>query len=161
MPVPASTPPSPTGALRYSWYPDLIIIHPKLSNLGPKMLLALGATYAPESKDPTAVNSSQVQNIIVNQSTFNVVMPYMDNVVNCTINAILIWLSNNDMCEDLVGFAFNFGNSSPSANGSGSISTNSGMSYLPLTDPDMTSSQRDPFGHSVYLMSDHRPLSTI
>ncbi|KAJ9058142.1 hypothetical protein DSO57_1015368 [Entomophthora muscae] len=63
--------------------------------------------------------------------------------------------SNIDICEDLVGFAFNFGNFLPSANGYGSISTYSRLSYLSLTDPGMTSSQRDSFCHSVYLISDH------
>ncbi|KAJ9067102.1 hypothetical protein DSO57_1003015 [Entomophthora muscae] len=48
-------------------------------------------------------------------------------VVNCAINAILIWPSNNDSCKDLAGFAFKFGNPLPSANRSGSISTHSGL----------------------------------
>ncbi|KAJ9052622.1 hypothetical protein DSO57_1032397 [Entomophthora muscae] len=64
-------------------------------------------------------------------------------------------------CKDLAGFAFKFGNSLPSTNGSGSISTHSGLLYLSVIDPGMTSSQRDPLSHSVFLMSNHCPLSTI
>ncbi|KAJ9069485.1 hypothetical protein DSO57_1018125 [Entomophthora muscae] len=82
-------------------------------------------------------------------------------VVNCAINSISIWSLNNDKCKDLAGFAFNFGYSLPSVNGSCLIFTHSGIPYLLLSDPCMTSSQCDPLGHSVYLMSDHHPLSTI
>ncbi|KAJ9077292.1 hypothetical protein DSO57_1018099 [Entomophthora muscae] len=82
-------------------------------------------------------------------------------VRNCTISAILIWPSNNDNCEDLTGFAFEFGNSLLSVNGSVSIFTHSGIPYLPLYDPGMTSSPHAPLYHSVYLMSDCCPLSTI
>ncbi|KAJ9090458.1 hypothetical protein DSO57_1002353 [Entomophthora muscae] len=82
-------------------------------------------------------------------------------VKNFAINAILIWPLNNDKCKDLTGFAFEFGSSLLSVNGSGQIFTHSRITYLPLSDPGMNSSQRDPLGHSVYLMSDHRPLSTI
>ncbi|KAJ9056122.1 hypothetical protein DSO57_1036337 [Entomophthora muscae] len=82
-------------------------------------------------------------------------------VRNCAINAILIWPSNIDSCKDLTGFAFEFGNSFPSANGSGPIFTHSRLSYLSVVDPGMTLSQRDTLCHSVFLMSDHRPLSTI
>ncbi|KAJ9056915.1 hypothetical protein DSO57_1027767 [Entomophthora muscae] len=63
----------------------------------------------------------------------------LNNVVNCATNAILIWSSNNNMCKDLVGFAFNFGNSLSSINGSDPISTHSRILYLPLSDPGMTS----------------------
>ncbi|KAJ9054640.1 hypothetical protein DSO57_1012070 [Entomophthora muscae] len=45
------------------------------------------------------------------------------NVVNCAINAISIWPLNNDDFKDLTGFAFKFGNSLPSVNGSVPIST--------------------------------------
>ncbi|KAJ9085821.1 hypothetical protein DSO57_1010161 [Entomophthora muscae] len=82
-------------------------------------------------------------------------------VVNRAINAILICPLNIDSCKDLPGFAFEFGNSLPSANGSGSISTHSRLLYLFVVDPGMTSSQRDPLSHSVFLLSDHCPLSTI
>ncbi|KAJ9056665.1 hypothetical protein DSO57_1030629 [Entomophthora muscae] len=82
-------------------------------------------------------------------------------VGNCTINAILIWPSNIDSCKDLTGFAFKFGNSLPSVNGSEPISIHSGLSFLSVNDPGMNSSQRDPLSHSVFLMSDHCPLSTI
>ncbi|KAJ9049720.1 hypothetical protein DSO57_1021614 [Entomophthora muscae] len=64
-------------------------------------------------------------------------------------------------CKDLTGFAFEFGNSLPSANGSGSISTHSRSLYLSVVDPGMTSSQCDPLSHTVFLLSDHRLLSTI
>ncbi|KAJ9070253.1 hypothetical protein DSO57_1010292 [Entomophthora muscae] len=83
------------------------------------------------------------------------------SVVNCTINAILTWPLNPDSCKDLAGFAFDLGNSLPSANGSGSISTHSRLLYLSVIDPGMTSSQHDPLSHSVFLMSDHHPLPTI
>ncbi|KAJ9085143.1 hypothetical protein DSO57_1016819 [Entomophthora muscae] len=82
-------------------------------------------------------------------------------VGNCAINAISIWPSNNDKCKDLTVFAFDFGNSLLSVNGSGPISTHSGIPYFPLSNPGMTSSQRDPLSHYVSLMSDHCPLSTI
>ncbi|KAJ9049707.1 hypothetical protein DSO57_1021733 [Entomophthora muscae] len=62
------------------------------------------------------------------------------DVVNCAINAILIWPSNIDSCKDLAGLAFKFGNSLPSANGSGSISTHSRLLYLSVIYPGMTSS---------------------
>ncbi|KAJ9048940.1 hypothetical protein DSO57_1029638 [Entomophthora muscae] len=82
-------------------------------------------------------------------------------VVNCAINAILIYPLNIVCCKDLTGFAFKFGNSLPSANVSGSISTHSGLLYLSVVDPGMTSSQPDPLIHSVFLLSDHCLLSTI
>ncbi|KAJ9057221.1 hypothetical protein DSO57_1024751 [Entomophthora muscae] len=82
-------------------------------------------------------------------------------VVNCAINAILICPSNIDSCKDLTGFAFKFGNSLLSANGSGSISTHSGLLYMSVVDPGMTSSQSDPLSHSVFRLSDHCLLSTI
>ncbi|KAJ9065737.1 hypothetical protein DSO57_1016478 [Entomophthora muscae] len=89
------------------------------------------------------------------------VLRQFGDVVNYAINAILIWPLNNDMCKYLIGFAFNFGDSLPSANGSGSISTHYGILHLPLSDPGMTSPQCDPLCHSVYLTIDHQPLSTI
>ncbi|KAJ9070606.1 hypothetical protein DSO57_1006021 [Entomophthora muscae] len=64
-------------------------------------------------------------------------------------------------CKDLAGFAFKFGNSLSSVNGSVPISTHSETPYLPLSDPSMTSSHCDPLIHSVFLMSDHHPLTTI
>ncbi|KAJ9056902.1 hypothetical protein DSO57_1027915 [Entomophthora muscae] len=82
-------------------------------------------------------------------------------VVNCAINAILIWPLNSDICKYLAGFTFDFWNSLPSVNGSVPIYTHSRIPYLPLSDPGMTSSQNDSLNHSVYLMSDHPPLSTI
>ncbi|KAJ9049710.1 hypothetical protein DSO57_1021736 [Entomophthora muscae] len=58
-------------------------------------------------------------------------------------------------------FRFRVRDFSFSVNGSGPISTHSGIPYLPLSDPGTTSSQRDPLSYSVFLMSDHCPLSTI
>ncbi|KAJ9067799.1 hypothetical protein DSO57_1035461 [Entomophthora muscae] len=63
------------------------------------------------------------------------------------------------ICKDLTDFAFKFGNSLPSANESGLISTHSGLLYLSVVDPGMTSSQLNPLSHSVFLLSDHRLLS--
>ncbi|KAJ9089113.1 hypothetical protein DSO57_1016209 [Entomophthora muscae] len=65
------------------------------------------------------------------------------------------------ICKDLAGFAFDFGNSLPSENGSGSISTHSGLLYLSVIDPGMNSSQHDPLSHSVFPMSDHHPFPII
>ncbi|KAJ9085650.1 hypothetical protein DSO57_1011799 [Entomophthora muscae] len=93
-------------------------------------------------------------------SQFGVIARYI-GVVNCAINAIFIWPLNSDMCKDLVGFAFGFGFSLPSLNGSDPISTHSRIPYLPFSGPGMTSPQCDPLCHYVYLMSDHQSLSTI
>ncbi|KAJ9055966.1 hypothetical protein DSO57_1037904 [Entomophthora muscae] len=87
--------------------------------------------------------------------------PATNTVVNCTINAISICPLNIDSCEDLTGFAFEFRNSLTSANGSGSISTHSRLLYLSVVDTGMTSSQRDPLSHSVFLLSEPHFLSTI
>ncbi|KAJ9089150.1 hypothetical protein DSO57_1015865 [Entomophthora muscae] len=87
--------------------------------------------------------------------------PVEEVVRNFAINAILIWPLNNDICKDLVGFTFNFGNSLPSINGSVSMTTHSRLPYQPSTDPGMTSPQHDSLCHSVYLMSVQQPLSTI
>ncbi|KAJ9048838.1 hypothetical protein DSO57_1030732 [Entomophthora muscae] len=84
-------------------------------------------------------------------------MKYLVIVVCSKSKAVIKWRS----CKDLTGFAFEFRNSLPSANWSGSISTHSGLSYLSVVDPGMTSSQRDPLSHSVFLLSDPCFLSTI
>ncbi|KAJ9078607.1 hypothetical protein DSO57_1005173 [Entomophthora muscae] len=153
--------PNTTIACLLKWY--LVQIMPTSKDLSPIQLSVLACNHISPTNLKRVPNYTQLIKSVSDrrQASNPLAKSAITIVVNCAINAILIWPLNIDSCKDLAGFAFEFGNFLPSLNGSGSISTHSGLLYLSVVDPGMASSQHDPLRHSVFLLSDLCPLSTI